>query len=144
MNSLLATAGSNSSSAAAQNIAKLFRPLNNEVRILTVVGRVSTAILPQMSPGYYPELEQQRGEAKAFVESTAKMLATEGFEVSTSVLTGDAKTVILDEAAGWPADLIVVGSHGHKGLGRFLLGSVSAAVARHAACSVEIVRTTPR
>jgi nucleotide-binding universal stress UspA family protein len=36
--------------------------------------------------------------------------------------------------------LIVVGSHGRKGLQRFLLGSVAELVARHADCSVEIVR----
>ena len=142
MNILLATDGSNCSNAAAQSIAKLFRSLDNEVRVLTVVEPITTAVMPQMSPGYYPEVEDQKREAKALVERTAKMLAEAGFKVSTSVLTGDAKTVILDEAADWRADLIVVGSHGRKGIGRFLLGSVSEAVARHTACSVEIVRTT--
>ena len=140
MNILLATDGSHFSDAAAQNIAKLFRPLDNEVRVLTVVEPITTAVIPQMSPGYYPELEGQKPEAKALVERTAKTLAEAGFKVSMSVLTGDAKTVILDEAADWGADLIVVGSHGRKGMGRFLLGSVSEAVARHSACSVEIVR----
>jgi nucleotide-binding universal stress UspA family protein len=48
--------------------------------------------------------------------------------------------VILDDAEKWPADLIVLGSHGLKGLNRFLLGSVSDAVSRHAACSVQVVR----
>jgi len=144
MNILLATDGSDCSSAAAQHIVKLFRPQDNEVRVLSVVEPITTAPIPQMSPGYYPELEDQERAAKASVERMAKMLADAGFKVSTSVLAGDAKTVILDEAAGWRAGLIVVGSHGHKGIGRFLLGSVSEAVARHAACSVEIVRTTSR
>lgn len=40
----------------------------------------------------------------------------------------------------WNADLIMLGSHGKRGLDRFLLGSVSEAVSRHAPCSVEIVR----
>jgi nucleotide-binding universal stress UspA family protein len=48
--------------------------------------------------------------------------------------------VILDEAERWDADLIVLGSHGYNGWQRFLLGSVSHAVATHAHCSVEIVR----
>ncbi len=107
---------------------------------MSVVEPVSTALTPQMSSGYFPELESQKREAKVLVEKTAKELATAGFKVSTCVEAGDAKTVILDEAADWGCDLILVGSHGHKGLGRFLLGSVSDAVARHAPCSVEIVR----
>ena len=50
------------------------------------------------------------------------------------------KEAILDEASRWNADLIVVGSHGRGGIDRFLLGSVSEAVALHATCSVEIIR----
>ena len=57
--------------------------------------------------------------------------------VSAVVEEGDPKTRIIDHAAHWQADVIVLGSHGRKGLDRFLLGSVSEAVARHAPCSVE-------
>jgi nucleotide-binding universal stress UspA family protein len=53
---------------------------------------------------------------------------------------GDPKAVILDCAAKWPADLILLGPHGRKALERFLLGSVSEGVSRHATCSVQIVR----
>ena len=41
---------------------------------------------------------------------------------------------------GQRADLIVVGSHGHRGVERFLMGSVSEGVALHAKCSVEVIR----
>ncbi len=53
---------------------------------------------------------------------------------------GDAKHVLIAEAARWKADCIFVGTAGHSRLGRFLLGSVSATVAARAACSVELVR----
>jgi nucleotide-binding universal stress UspA family protein len=56
------------------------------------------------------------------------------------VLLGGPRSVIIDEADKWGADLIVVGSHGHRGFERFLLGSVSEGVARHAHCSVEVIR----
>ncbi len=144
MRILLATDGSNHSDTAAQHIARMFRPQENEVRVLTVVEPIISAPVPQMSAGYHPELEGQMREAKALVERTAKILADAGFKVSSLVLEGEAKTTILDEAADWRADLIVVGSHSRKGIGRFLLGSVAEAVARHATCSVEIVRTAPR
>ena len=61
-------------------------------------------------------------------------------EIITETRSGPARDVILDEAKAWDADLIVLGSHGYKGWQRFLLGSVSQAVATHAHCSVEIVR----
>lgn len=50
----------------------------------------------------------------------------------------------MEEAEAFNADLIVAGSHGHGGLERFLLGSVSQTVAAHAKCSVEIVRRRGR
>jgi len=140
MKILFATDGSNFSEAAAQMIAKQFRPQGCEVRVLTVVEPITTAAMPQMASGYYPELEDQKRAAKTLVELAAKILSEAGFKTFPLVLAGDAKTVIIDEAADWHADLIVLGSHGRKGLGRFLLGSVSEAVARHTSCSVEIVR----
>ncbi len=51
-----------------------------------------------------------------------------------------AKDAIIDTAQDWRADLIVVGSHGRRGLSRFLLGSVSQAVVAHAPCSVAVIR----
>jgi nucleotide-binding universal stress UspA family protein len=93
-----------------------------------------------MSPGYYPELVDRLPQARELVDRAAKTLASAGFKVTTSVATGDARSVILDDAAEWHADLIVLGSHGRKGPGRFFLGSASEAIARHARCSVQIVR----
>jgi nucleotide-binding universal stress UspA family protein len=84
------------------------------------------------------EMEQ----AKTAVNQAAKRLKSARGElvIMTEVANGSAKDVILDEAEKWGADLIVLGSHGYRGWRRFLLGSVSHAVATHARCSVEIVR----
>jgi nucleotide-binding universal stress UspA family protein len=59
---------------------------------------------------------------------------------SCSVLLSGPKNVIIEEADQTDVDLIVVGSHGHRGIERFMLGSVSEAVALHAHCSVEVIR----
>ncbi len=79
-------------------------------------------------------------KARALVDGAAESLRSAGFEATTTVREGDPKVAILDCAAEWQADLIMLGSHGRKGIARFVLGSVSEAVARYARCSVEIVR----
>jgi nucleotide-binding universal stress UspA family protein len=94
-----------------------------------------------MAAGYAPELESEEKPAYDLVERVAKELRSAEFTTDTAVETGDVRESIIDAAAAWHADLIVVGSHGQSGLRLFLLGSVAEFVARHATCSVEIVRT---
>lgn len=142
MKILLAIDDSRFSEAAAKSLAGQFRPEDTEVRVLHVIEPVVISEPPQMTPGYYPELEERIPQGRELVDRVAKPLSSAGFKVTVSVATGDARTVILKDAAEWPADLIVLGSHGRKGLERFLLGSVSEAVARYAQCSVQIVRSS--
>lgn len=75
-------------------------------------------------------------------EYAAKILREKNpiLSITTAVIDGSPKSVILKEAETFGADLIVVGSHGYGAVKRFMLGSVSHAVALHAKCSVEIVR----
>jgi len=56
-----------------------------------------------------------------------------------AVRTGDAATEILTEAAEWHAELVVVGTHGRRGLPRLLLGSVAQTVLRRANLSVLVI-----
>jgi nucleotide-binding universal stress UspA family protein len=121
-------------------IVTQFRIEHTEVRVLHVLEPIAPAP-PQMAPGYAPELEDQKKPARELAERIAKELRSAGFKVDTAVEVGDIRERIIDSAAEWGADLIVVASHGHRGIQRFLLGSVAEFVARHAKCSVEIVRT---
>jgi nucleotide-binding universal stress UspA family protein len=94
--------------------------------------------------GYDSALDQaweaEKKQAKELVDKTVELLRAKGLKATGTVENGDAKSRILESAKDWRADLIVLGSHGRKGLEHFLMGSVSEAVARHAGCSVEIVR----
>jgi nucleotide-binding universal stress UspA family protein len=98
-------------------------------------------VLPE---NYFNELEDAtRAQAEAAVDQAAKRIEsanTSKLEITTEIVDGPAKNAILDRAERWGADLIMIGSHGYSGWQRFLLGSVSHAVATHAHCSVEIVR----
>jgi nucleotide-binding universal stress UspA family protein len=116
------------------------RAENTEVLVLHVLQPVGPPP-PQMAPGYAPELEAEREAARALVERIAAELRAAGFQAKTLVGVGDIREGIIDTATDWHADLIVLGSHGLRGMQRFLLGGVSEFVVRHAQCSVEIVRT---
>ena len=117
-----------------------FRTERAEIRVMHVLQPIAPAP-PQMAPGYAPELDDQKEPARELVERIANELRGAGFKVETAVEVGDIREKIIDRASDWGADLIVVGSHGRSGIQRFLLGSVAEFVARHAKCSVEIVRT---
>jgi nucleotide-binding universal stress UspA family protein len=144
MKILLATDGSKFSEAAAHAIVSQLRPQDAQVLALQVVEPLIFSNPPQMAPGYAPEmgvrLQEQIKQAKDNVAAAAETLRKAGFKTETRVVENETRSGILDVAEDWKADLIVLGSHGKKGLRKFLLGSVTEFVARHAACSVLIVR----
>jgi nucleotide-binding universal stress UspA family protein len=144
MRILVATDGSEQSEAAVDEIARQHFPADTEVRVISVVEPPNFGEGVDMS--FYVEIEKIAHErARAAVEKAAARLRADEeslqLNVTTEVISGPPKRVILERAEAFSADLIVVGSHGHGMLGRFLLGSVSQAVALHARCSVEIVRS---
>jgi len=148
MRILLATDGSGHSEAAVDEIAHRHYPADSEVRIISVVEPLMPLSAESLatSAGYHGELEKiERERASSAIEKAAaglrESLEAGSMKITTEVLSGSPKRVILEEAEAFGADLIVVGSHGHGALERFLLGSVSQAVALHAKCSVEIVRS---
>jgi nucleotide-binding universal stress UspA family protein len=131
-----------SSQGTLQAVIAQFNPKVAEIRVVHVVAPMTYFVPPEMAADYVPELQEQTKEGREIVERAANTLRTAGFTVDTSVLVGDVRVMIIDAAAEWHADMIVIGSHGRKGLQRFLLGSVAEFVARHATCSVQIVRSS--
>jgi universal stress protein A len=108
--------------------------------VLHVLQRVEPVPSPEIAQDYAPELEDQKQPARALAERTAGELRKAVFTVQTEVQIGDVTKTILDRAVQWRADLIAVGSHRHRSIHDFLLGSVAESVARRAGCSVAIVR----
>jgi len=146
MKILLAVDGSDCSLVAVDEIARRPWPPGSIVKILSVV---ESPFLPTSDPwalpaGYYSQLEKAGREQAQTVVSRAETRIRErqgaALEVLIQINEGHTVSEILDEAEAWGTDLIVLGSHGYHGVKRFLLGSVSSAVASHANCSVEIVR----
>lgn len=148
MKIVLATDGSEYSERAARFIAERPWPAGTEVLVLSVVeltlppGRAYFEV-PALDADF---LENARAEAmkraQGAIMQAREILSTTPLRATelTSVLAEAPRTIILNEANEWGADLIVLGSHGRRGIEHFLVGSVSEYVATHAACSVGIVR----
>jgi len=102
--------------------------------------------LLQMPYFSHTAMENARAEAMRKAEeaemAAEEILADVGLDESGTVAVpaATATEIILQNAEEWDADLIVCGSHGRRGVRRFLLGSVSEGIASHAHCSVEIIR----
>ena len=82
--------------------------------------------------------EQNTRDAEQVVSDTARALTGSHFTVSTDIRSGDPVSTVCE--VGQAHDLIVVSSHGRKGLSRFVLGSVSHGIVHRAGCSILVVR----
>jgi len=142
MKILLAIDDSKFSEAATQVALRELRPDRTEVCVLNVVEPILAPPYEYIGDVETLNAEQQKTlkHGKEMVGRTQQLLERAGFKVHPVVEEGDPKSTIIDYASHWKADLIIVGSHGRRGLDRFLMGSVAEAVARHAPCSVLISR----
>lgn len=142
MRILLTTDGSDYSVSAARSIAARPWPDGSEVRIVSVVEQIMPAADPWYAAGAVAERVRKDNTktSEEAVRAAQAIIASAGIKTETFVLEGSPKKQIVEESKAWGAHLIVVGSHGRRGLTRYLLGSVSEAVAMHAQCSVEVIR----
>ena len=82
-------------------------------------------------------------QAEAGADAVRALAAGQGRAVHVELRQGAPAATIADLADHGHHDLIAVGTHGHQGVRRFLLGSVAEAVVRHARCSVVVAHATP-
>ncbi|NBO63447.1 MAG: universal stress protein [Acidobacteria bacterium] len=128
--------GSIDSEQALSVVANRHWPEGTEVRLVTSIGPFSQELNPR-------KIDEERHTISEVHAKAMQRLSQHsgGIMTTTSVISiKDPKHALLQEAESWGADTIFVGSRGRGRLGRFLLGSVSSAVASRAHCSVEIVR----
>jgi nucleotide-binding universal stress UspA family protein len=102
---------------------------------------VSEPLLPgPVAPASYPPWAildpAVRGRLQSALEDLAAPARQAGVAVRFGVYEGQVVSEILDRARAWPADLLVMGTHGRGGFERWVLGSVTEKVLRKASCPV--------
>ena len=142
---IVGTDGSPASEEALRAVRARNWPAGSEVKVVLVDDPLAPEFLGKVIPPLSKMLEEDRQEERAWVEEISAqsmdILRSAGIKVTCAVREGDPKRELPKAAEEWGADCIFVGSAGFSNrFERFVLGSVSAAVAARAHCSVEVVR----
>lgn len=137
---LVPTDGSEHAERAATHAQYLATAFDATVHVVTVVD-LQAAGGPFDAGGvddaFVDRLEAEGERAIEAIESTF-----EGSALETAVVRGQPDEAILDYADEYGVDVIAMGTHGRTGFGRYLAGSVTEAVVRHAEVPVLTVRQT--
>jgi nucleotide-binding universal stress UspA family protein len=142
MRILLALDGSSSSDAACQLVGSLTWPAGSVVQVVAVAEPAAELIAPLVvaAPTVGAYDEQTAADFEPVLDAAVATLERPGLAVERAVLHGRPATVIVERAADFRAELVVIGSRGRGPLTSMLLGSVSAEVVDHAPCPVLVVR----
>lgn len=144
-NIMLAIDGSKVSETLVDEIIKFTKGQKVNVHIVHVLDE-SFANSGGAPFDYIELIAQWREEGQAIIDNAAKIIESKtSTKVETSILElkpfqGRVAEVIVEEAKKWPADLLVIGSHGRRGFSRFILGSVAENIIRIATIPVLLVR----
>lgn len=135
MRILLATDGSEAAQAASRWVTFLPLPAATELLVLTAAAPASAGS---------PAREALLAEARDVAEAARRTVAERWPGAEARVVEGDPRPVVLRVADEWRAELVVLGARGLGAFAGLVLGSVSVAVARHAACPVLVTKGAPR
>ena len=140
---LVAVDGSDTSNLALQEAIKLAKEQQAQLRIVHVVEDIPLNIDTEYALDEYQEAMRKTGEA---ILSKAEALAREsGLIPETKLLQIEMlghriTNLVVEEAQSWPADLIVLGTHGRRGFNHLLMGSVAEGIVRISPQPVLLIR----
>ena len=137
--------GSETSKLGLTEALRLAQLTGGRLRLLYVIDELSFALTMDAYAGYSGDWLKTLRENGSQVLNQAKLTAKEaGIEADTVLhdrFNGKLADAVASEALQWPADLIVIGTHGRRGVGRLVLGSGAEGILRIAPVPVLLVRT---
>ena len=114
----------------------------SKVEELAIGMKEGICLLRVVSARAFPGMDPKEivREAEEYLQGFEDRLRAKGFDVNTHVRYGDDVEEILDHAARKEIDLIAMSTYGHRGVKRFLLGSIAEKVLQHTPKPVFLVR----
>ncbi len=137
--------GSDTSNLALDEAIKLAKELKSELRLVYVVDVVAAYALTEAALPLADFEKMSRDWGEKLLAACADKARAAGVAFNTKCLIIDTLgnrvyDRIEEEAKNWPADLIVIGTHGRRGFNRLVLGSVAEGVMRIATAPVLSIR----
>lgn len=139
---LLPVDGSSTSLMAVDKVRGLAQAFKSTVTVIYVIDPYAfSGVGADFSYGQAQYLGAATAEANEALTAATQRLEAAGVTVSASIIESHAiYRGILETASSVGADLIVMGSHGRRGLEKLVLGSVAAQVLTHANLPILVVR----
>jgi glycine betaine transporter len=135
---------STDSEMALDYAVELAGKLDAKLYILNVVGLSGLAV-PELGAAMAPTvIDSMIRDSETALAKLADARRSKAKIADTLLRTGDARDIIIHTAEEVAADLIVMGTHGRRGVSRALLGSVAESVVRTSACPVLTIRGRKR
>jgi nucleotide-binding universal stress UspA family protein len=131
--------GSEGADAAVEAVASRKWPAGTEARIVSATWAAPQVTSQRMVGPITNWILEEKARVKKMIDKDIDKLRLAGLKTDAIVKDGDPKRLLIAEAESWGADCIFVGARGLGRVERFMLGSVSSAVAARAHCSVEVV-----
>jgi nucleotide-binding universal stress UspA family protein len=139
--------GSPTSAAGLKEALRLARNQNARIRLVHIVDEVPIFASSEAGLNIEPVIDSMRRAGKRILERAAKLAASRGVRPETELFenaTSRVADVLVGRARRWRADLIVMGTHGRRGVNRLVLGSDAELVVRNSPVPVLLVRSARR
>jgi nucleotide-binding universal stress UspA family protein len=138
--------GSSTSQRGLAEAIRIAKHCNATLRVLHIVNELVMAPGYPSVTGYTDVIDALRESGKKVLRTSEEQVRREGVACETQlveVLGTTAANSIVDDARRWGADLIVMGTHGRRGIRRLALGSDAEIVLRHSPVPILLVRDAP-
>lgn len=136
--------GSATAQRGLEEAIRLAKLTQGRLRVIHVIDELSFALAMDAYAGHAGDwlsvLREDGERLLAEAKAVAKAAGVEADTVLYDRRSGQVHELVTAEAAKWPADLIVLGTHGRRGVGRVVMGSSAEHILRNARVPVLLVR----